>query len=74
MVKTSAFIALVLLISFTNALQKQSKPFSGTDDLFDFVLKGDHEIYVLFFYNSAEAQKQGNQELSEHVTHERQEL
>jgi hypothetical protein len=37
-------------------------------------LKGDHEIYVLFFYNSVDMQQSGNQELSEHVTHERQDL
>ena len=42
--------------------------------MFDFVLKGDHEIYVLFFYSSADMQSQGNQELHEHVMHEKQEL
>lgn len=74
MAKHFVLIALFLFISSTYALQKATKPFTGTDDLFDFVLKGDHEIYVLFFFNSKDMSASGNQELSEHVGHERQEL
>jgi len=74
MAKTTTLLALVLLLGFTNALLRPTSNYKGTDDLFDFVLKGDHEIYVLFFYSSADMQKQGNQELHEHVLHEKQEL
>lgn len=74
MAKHFTLIALFMLISLSFALQRATKPFNGTDDLFDFVLRGDHEIYVLFFYNSNDMQANGNQELSEHVGHERQEL
>ena len=67
-------LTLALLFSIAFALQKPNKAFKGTDDLFDFVLSGDHQIYVLFFYNSKDMQTEGNQELHEHVLHEKQEL
>ena len=69
-----SLLTFLLVISFAFALQRPKAPFKGTDDLFDFVLTGDHEIYVLFFYNSKDMQTQGNQELHEHVLHEKQEL
>ena len=68
-------LLLVTLISLSMAVIKNTQTFSGTDDLFDTILTGDHKIYVIFFFNSeAMHAQEGDQELHEHVIQEKQDL
>ena len=70
----SKLILAAFLLAAACGLLSNQKGFSGTDDLFDTVLTGDHKIYVLFFYSSSEMLQDGNQELHEHVQHEKEQL
>ena len=68
------FAILALLFISVSGLVKNTESYRNTDDLFDHVLTGDHKIYVLFFFNSNDMNAEGNQELNEHVHHEKTEI